>query len=1383
MKPRKILSLSRLLVWLYAIGLFCLQSNLAFSEPLIRQYFNNCEELPDGWTATIVNGPANWETDSLPAIVETIVPECIAYFSDDSLGAAAPASRVHFTTPSFDASTYSSVYLDMDAYYFNFSQGEPTFEVQVFDGAVYQSIVIIDENSYEGNHPNEIHYKIDLSDYVNANMNVRFYFDDGGTHSGSVGLDNIEIEGTENRIYLINENFNTSNGTTPTDWNTNSVTGPGEWNFGICPANASNETSIEGSYMAYFDDYSLGWGVLPSIQQMSSPSFDGRNYSDILLEYDLHFRNRYGRNYLNVLLVHGGETTQIATYQIQNFSGNYFGDYIHVSIDVSPYRDQNMQVIFEYGDGEAIEGQVNGYQTYWAGIDNFKISALQPINDFCNNATAIPLDVPCTLGTNRGAIFQGPSVACVDSAWSAIWYTFEAPATGTVIIETQADFDDLLNVFSGTCESFTEVNCTNDEMHGFDGELTEISGLNNGETYYLRIAGVGNSFGELQGDLCLQIRTTDPPIAPPANDLCANATPLTVDADCVIGNNAGATFDGPIPSLNDKSDHSIWYSFVAPADGNAIVVTEADFSDVITVFEGTCGSLSEVFCNDMGQAINLFGLVPEATYYIQVSSFFNSLDGDICISVEPSECGAEFVVEINNVNHATCTGFNDGSLEANITGGIAPLSILWNDEVTTANRSNLTTDTYSVVVTDVRGCTATAEAAITGGITTPQITGNLNFCEGSSTTLTAEAGFTTYNWSTGETTPSIEVSQVGTYAVTVEDNSNCIAFRSVDIVQSPSPEPPMVTSPAYYCQRDKVTHDVTAGDGGPVYTPDNLTIIEGDDVRFVQVNGSHPTRSLSNPEAWETFPLDGNNPEYTLTGLAAGTYPYECIPHAFLNMNGTITVVDDGGDLVAMGENLLWYDAPTGGVGYAQKPIPDASMPGTYYYYVSQTVNGCESERAEIQVIVENPTPPTVVSPSYYCQRDKVTHDITAGNGGPVYTPDDLTIVEGDDVRFVQVNGSHPTESLSTPPAWATFPLDDNNPEYLLTGLAVGTYPYECVPHAFLNMNGTITVIDDGGDLLATGENLLWYNSATGGEGSSSKPTPDATTPGTYYYYVSQTVNGCESPRAQIEVIVQAAPIVEITGDLELCDGRTTTLTATAGFESYSWNTGSSQQEITAAVAGDYTVVVTDSDGCTTSITATVITGTDCCPETVSIEYENDNALPTLTQVQSFIRAGDLTGAGDVEVQNGQSVDFEAGGYVLLEAGFSVANGGLFEASIEACEEPPMKEEIEEESITTEDLVKVQFDKNTNSIQVHLIAFPNPFVDDLTVAYYLAKDDEVSLNVYDMSGKRVKELLSKTPQIGGTYKVRYESCNLQTGIYICVLETSQFRQTVKVLKK
>ncbi len=60
--------------------------------------------------------------------------------------------------------------------------------------------------------------------------------------------------------------------------------------------------------------------------------------------------------------------------------------------------------------------------------------------------------------------------------------------------------------------------------------------------------------------------------------------------------------------------------------------------------------------------------------------------------------------------------------------------------------------------------------------------------------------------------------------------------------------------------------------------------------------------------------------------------------------------------------------------------------------------------------------------------------------------------------------------------------------------------------------------------LTATGTNLLWYTTPTGGTGSVTAPTPGTASVGTTVYYVSQTIGGIESSRASITVVVNPIP-------------------------------------------------------------------------------------------------------------------------------------------------------------------------------------------------------------------------------------------------------------------
>ena len=70
-------------------------------------------------------------------------------------------------------------------------------------------------------------------------------------------------------------------------------------------------------------------------------------------------------------------------------------------------------------------------------------------------------------------------------------------------------------------------------------------------------------------------------------------------------------------------------------------------------------------------------------------------------------------------------------------------------------------------------------------------------------------------------------------------------------------------------------------------------------------------------------------------------------------------------------------------------------------------------------------------------------------------------------------------------------------------------------------------------------------------------------------------------------------------------------------------------------------------------------------------QYENTSDLTSLTQTSNFIRAGYDAGingtSGNVTVLTGQNVSFKAGNQIILESGFSVQSGAVFNASIEDC--------------------------------------------------------------------------------------------------------------------
>ncbi len=215
----------------------------------------------------------------------------------------------------------------------------------------------------------------------------------------------------------------------------------------------------------------------------------------------------------------------------------------------------------------------------------------------------------------------------------------------------------------------------------------------------------------------------------------------------------------------------------------------------------------------------------------------------------------------------------------------------------------------------------------------------------------------THLWSTAATTPSISVAADGTYWLAVT-NAVCTASDTIDVTIVPLAGP--VVSPVTYCQYETAVPLSAAGSGLLWYTtatggtgtpvaPTPSTTVPGTTVYYVT--------STSGPCESTRVPLNVTITPLPLPPAISGINTY-CHGQPFV-------------PFVVTGSGILWYNSATGGTGSFGAPTINTYLPGTYTFYASQTVSGCEGPRQPVSVtVLDSITPGFDYTVRYGCKGD-----------------------------------------------------------------------------------------------------------------------------------------------------------------------------------------------------------------------------------------------------------------------------------------------------------------------------------------------------------------------------------------------------------------------------
>ncbi|MBU1065702.1 T9SS type A sorting domain-containing protein, partial [bacterium] len=76
--------------------------------------------------------------------------------------------------------------------------------------------------------------------------------------------------------------------------------------------------------------------------------------------------------------------------------------------------------------------------------------------------------------------------------------------------------------------------------------------------------------------------------------------------------------------------------------------------------------------------------------------------------------------------------------------------------------------------------------------------------------------------------------------------------------------------------------------------------------------------------------------------------------------------------------------------------------------------------------------------------------------------------------------------------------------------------------------------------------------------------------------------------------------------------------------------------------------------------------------------------------------------------------------------------------------------------------------------------YPNPFNPTTVISYDLPKTQLVQINIYNMLGRKIVNLVNDV-QSPGKYNINFDGSGLSSGIYFCQIQTDGFQQTRKML--
>lgn len=585
--------------------------------------------------------------------------------------------------------------------------------------------------------------------------------------------------------------------------------------------------------------------------------------------------------------------------------------------------------------------------------------------------------------------------------------------------------------------------------------------------------------------------------------------------------NANLPPDDPTDSNNDKV-------YVVPVNSSYIELHNTLPSSASNNYPssgfGASGTWTNMALNNSNDAVQT--VAPTA---LTVSFHAVSYGSGVVAPVHINSSGSQKVYYLTNDQYNTSAAWTAGDVPADETPGLPNTAAngTWINSMSGPGGGGAYNDTFTVTI-----------------------------CQGDSYTFRNN----TYN-------------TTGYYTEIFPTNAGCDSIVTLDLQVNPIPAPPAVVSPVTYCQNEVATalsatgtdllwYEVPSGGTGNTVAPTPSTVIADTLVYYVSqtIGGCEsPRNSISVIVNAQPFPPVVISPVVICQGSAP--------------------VV-----LTAQGQDLKWYNQPTGGIAVTIAPVINTDDGHTESWYVTQTINGCESERAHIEVRVSSIHADFTLNVDTLCISDTLfTTNLSVNNNDINYWD------FGDGFSYVSLNYFH----MYSQPGIYTVMLAAGNSDGC-TDTARRQVWVSPVPDLRLSLDKNNLCTGDkvifNMDYTTGFSRLSWDFGDGNGETLDDRDneTPNSRghmelqhayeTEGQYYIKTTAYTPGCELLENLDSIYVHPMPKVNLGPDSVLCLHGAPILLKNAfdpgPDETYVWSTGATTPTIEARHHGDFMLTV-----------------------------------------------------------------------------------------------------------------------------------------------------------------------------------------------------------------